>query len=528
MFTPNEHQIDIEKAFIERLNWLLLNARAGTGKTTTLLNLLPLIPKNKKVIFCAFNKSIQLELKDKCPSWVEVKTLHGKGAEICYHAFPKIKDHKKKVDPNKTLAYLDKKFNSQEGEEHLDQVLGTERESTQFIYKINIVNIYNYMRLNLVMDLEGVESLVDRYGIILLADEVYQAMELYSFFQTASPQNMDFTDMLWLPYIKKVKTEEYDYVFVDECQDLSRVQIELVLKFAGSKGRVVFCGDPKQQLYAFASADIESWNRISSFPNIETLPLGYNYRCGLTIIQEAKTLVPEIEAGLTHDGIVRRDGTIDEIKKGDFVLCRNNAPLVPVYIELIKKKIPCVIKGAEVGQDLINLCKRVSKGKIHSPTQIVLTGLYAIYSAELSKMTQRGVPMPQKSTKLIALLEKIKIVKTVIGEFKPRDISGLIRELEEIFSDKIENKAVLSTIHKSKGLENPRVFFYLPQLLPSPFATKEWERQGEINLKYVAITRAKNELIYIYKEVGGKEDIESDLDELTGEIEAESTKTIND
>ena len=35
-------------------------------------------------------------------------------------------------------------------------------------------------------------------------------------------------------------------------------------------------------------------------------------------------------------------------------------------------------------------------------------------------------------------------------------------------------------------------------------------------------------MIYISKEVGGKEDIESDLDELTGEIEAESTKTIND
>ena len=53
------------------------------------------------------------------------------------------------------------------------------------------------------------------------------------------------------------------------------------------------------------------------------------------------------------------------------------------------------------------------------------------------------------------------------------------------------------TIHKSKGLENDNVFFLAPELIPSRFATQPWQLEQESNLKYVAITRAKNSLIYV-------------------------------
>ena len=56
----------------------------------------------------------------------------------------------------------------------------------------------------------------------------------------------------------------------------------------------------------------------------------------------------------------------------------------------------------------------------------------------------------------------------------------------------------LSTIHKVKGLEANRVWFYLPELVPHPNAVSDWELKQEENLKYVAITRAKNELYYVW------------------------------
>lgn len=69
---------------------------------------------------------------------------------------------------------------------------------------------------------------------------------------------------------------------------------------------------------------------------------------------------------------------------------------------------------------------------------------------------------------------------------------------------------MLSTIHKAKGLENDRVFFLCPELIPSRFATQPWQYEQERNLKYVAITRAKRELIYVS---GGafRQDIESEI-----------------
>ena len=70
----------------------------------------------------------------------------------------------------------------------------------------------------------------------------------------------------------------------------------------------------------------------------------------------------------------------------------------------------------------------------------------------------------------------------------------------------------LSTIHKAKGMEWSRVYFLDSWRLPSKFAriaaedgNPEALRQ-ENNLSYVAITRAKHELIYIdMKGCNGKE-----------------------
>ena len=53
------------------------------------------------------------------------------------------------------------------------------------------------------------------------------------------------------------------------------------------------------------------------------------------------------------------------------------------------------------------------------------------------------------------------------------------------------------TCHKSKGLEARRVFFYQKELIPSPYATSQQMLYAEKCLYYVAVTRAKESLIYI-------------------------------
>jgi superfamily I DNA/RNA helicase len=74
------------------------------------------------------------------------------------------------------------------------------------------------------------------------------------------------------------------------------------------------------------------------------------------------------------------------------------------------------------------------------------------------------------------------------------DIADLKNKVKMIFSDKLDG-IVLSTVHKSKGLEADRVFIARPDKMPLP-TKKAWQYQQEMNLKYVAITRAKYELVF--------------------------------
>jgi superfamily I DNA/RNA helicase len=57
---------------------------------------------------------------------------------------------------------------------------------------------------------------------------------------------------------------------------------------------------------------------------------------------------------------------------------------------------------------------------------------------------------------------------------------------------------MLSTVHKAKGLEADNVFIICPELLPMRMeGQQEWEYQQELNLKYVAVTRAKKRLVWV-------------------------------
>jgi hypothetical protein len=85
----------------------------------------------------------------------------------------------------------------------------------------------------------------------------------------------------------------------------------------------------------------------------------------------------------------------------------------------------------------------------------------------------------------------------------------LVDKLEKIFSDNSDG-ICLSTIHKSKGLEADRVFIIHEDLMPSKHAVKDWEKEQEKNLMYVAYTRAKSVLGFIddfdaYNNVESKE-----------------------
>ena len=79
-------------------------------------------------------------------------------------------------------------------------------------------------------------------------------------------------------------------------------------------------------------------------------------------------------------------------------------------------------------------------------------------------------------------------------------VDDVTRRIEAVFTDDRNGKGIkLSSIHKAKGLEAKRVFLLEPHgaTVPHPMAKTSWQREQEMNLRYVAITRAIEELVYV-------------------------------
>lgn len=99
-------------------------------------------------------------------------------------------------------------------------------------------------------------------------------------------------------------------------------------------------------------------------------------------------------------------------------------------------------------------------------------------------------------------MQKIEVIQCLCEEVDTvKDLRNLI---SNIFSDEVKG-ILLSTIHKAKGLENDKIFFLSPELIPSKYATQPWQYEQEQNLKYVAITRAKSSLVYVWGNVFTKD-----------------------
>ena len=80
-FTPSEYQKKIFEFITKGTGNAVINAKAGSGKTTTLVEAMKLIPSKEKVLFVAFNKAIEQELTARLNGYdnVDIKTYHGLG-----------------------------------------------------------------------------------------------------------------------------------------------------------------------------------------------------------------------------------------------------------------------------------------------------------------------------------------------------------------------------------------------------------------------------------------------------------------
>ncbi len=466
---------------------LLVNATAGSGKTTTMIKALDIVPKNKKVLFCSFSNAIVNELKERVPSHIKATTLHSLGYGTINQSFGFYK-----LDKNKYFKIaLEKYYNGNKA-----------RNKEIFKKCYEIEHLVQFIRNTLTpINFEAGVQMCLYYALPFDKDTLSYALHIVKHIKI-DDNTIDFTDMIYYPvrFKEKIKFTRYDFIFYDEVQDANKCQIKLIELYLSDWSRLISVGDPYQQLYGFTGADIESMNYLLARPNTSQLPLSVCYRCGKTIIELAKTVgssinyQPQIEAFEGSGDGEYRDGKVDEITENDVVVSRNTKPLIALFFQLLEKGVKAKVIGKDYEQGLQSLVVRIEfcrnvyevKQKMAEMEQNLIDDLLAY-----------GVIKPLEHDRYLIFQEQTKIILIVLENCTIDQLSDYI---SDIFNEK-KPGVRLMTIHRSKGLENSRVFMIQKcdgnQMLPSKYAQLEWQIKQEFHLEFVAYTRAKESLIFI-------------------------------
>ena len=304
---------------------------------------------------------------------------------------------------------------------------------------------------------------------------------------------IDYSDMIYLPATMKLRHNKYKNILVDEVQDLNKCQAELINKIRAKESRLITVGDGFQSIYLFAGSDTQSFESFQKADGTKVLPLSVTYRCPISVVEEARKYCPTIShAPNAEQGFVG-EGFLDEVEEGDAVLCRNNSPLFEAYLEFLDEDKKAYIVGSDISEKFDKLIHPYRNSHISSLIDGLNDGLYRLEGM----LTERGVKKPKSHPQYQALLDTSRSLSILAS--KSSNMEDLKKRISDIFCPK-KDAIVLSSIHKSKGLEYDNVFLLRPDLLPNKFAKSEEELRQESNLMFVAITRAKKEFKYIYKQ----------------------------
>jgi DNA helicase-2/ATP-dependent DNA helicase PcrA len=313
---------------------------------------------------------------------------------------------------------------------------------------------------------------------------------------------IDFTDMVYLLTALDLPCPHYDYLFVDEAQDLNAAQLALVMRCC-TRGRLLFVGDARQSIYAFGGADTHSIDTIIERTQATVLPLSICYRCPSRVVSLAAQVFPGIEpapqAELGTIEILKAGQLSSAVRPGDLVLCRTTAPLVEQCLALLRAGIRATVRGKDLGKSFLNLLAKLRKRK-----GFVFEALSQLCEGYRREQEMILSSVADNEMKLATMHDQVDTFQALLEAYLNQaqgdgTLGGFEVYIQSFFTDDANgHKPVMfSTVHKAKGLEYDRVFILRPDLFPHPAAKKEWQLEQEYHLEYVALTRAKQALYFV-------------------------------
>lgn len=457
---------------------LVVTARAGTGKTTTILEAANHMPE-EKILLCAFNKKIAVELQKRLKNpKCEAKTLHSLGFSFVTKNWGRVR-----VD-----NYRGAKIAEAIGVP--DDLIGIVKKLADIGKQVFPLTKDPSNLMDLAYDFDCIpdDSWSEQgWDTARVARAALTCMER----ATDRDGCIDFTDMIFLPVRLGWMQRWYNAVIVDEAQDMNACQLILASNVVKKGGRVIVVGDDRQAIYGFRGAFANGIQDMKAKLNASELKLTITYRCPKSVVDLAAEIVPDYRAANTSsDGVIDEityDKVIESVNVGDFVLSRTNAPLAKTCLTILRSGKRCRIEGKDIGQGLINLVKKVA-GKRATNIVDFLSKLTTWCDREVNKALKA-----ERETRAQFVRDQHDTLTELSEDLT--NIKELIARLESLFSNSDDNpilSVVCSTVHKAKGLESDRVF-----ILEDSFRRNANRNLEEENIRYVAITRSKNHLTLV-------------------------------
>ena len=493
----SKSQKDIFKE-IKNGNDILINAVAGSGKTTTMLHSIKECKLNN-VLMTVFSKEMQKEMEEsanKLGITAKIITTYGIGYSLLMQL---IKSKKRKLNEyavnNILYSLLNLSKDSQEQSKYVN--LLSKKIRTLKLYD-ELDNENNY---DTILNELGINEEESKYKFLNLNKGRRHLKKIAKYYHTSLEsgqiKEFDFIDMLYYPVLAdkkgiKLKIKKYDTVFIDECQDLSAIQLHVVNMFIKEANNFVAVGDPKQSIFEFAGAKSDSFYSFRDIkPNVKELGLPLSYRCPKFTEEIVKNIFPDMNFKTNSKVMTgfNEDSDFDKVKKNSMVITRLTSTGLAASLKLISMRKKVYFKGHETMDEIYNILDKTDGNPIEINKLLEKEKTNVIKKLGLKGISRSIAVKTGAYTKLLDL-EKCFIIlfKVLKTSFRIRMTLSLIKE---------NNKAdiIITTAHRSKGLQADNTF-----ILEEDFSKERVVKvfggysDQELNLKYVAYTRHKKEL----------------------------------
>ena len=326
---------------------------------------------------------------------------------------------------------------------------------------------------------------------------------------------LDYADLL-LQFVLQDVAPRLEVVIIDEAQDLSAVQWNMVKLLAQKAEHVYVAGDDDQAIYRWAGADVDAFLNLNG--TVKVLDQSYripakHHRISQKLIQRVnnrfvKDFKPKQEEGELY---WHRHSEQIDLSEGEWLLLSRTTRGANQLEEEVRQRGYLYNYEASKSTDSKVLQAVILWEKLRDGKKLPLEDIKKIYNHMLlHKQVEYGhKSLTDANEESFYGLEELQLNhglltteswENALGKISDRDkryISACIRKGEKLTNDP---RITISTIHRAKGAQAENVVLLTDTSgrSNSQWRNSETEKEDETRVFYVGLTRAKNSLHLVH------------------------------